>query len=202
MFAIGCSKGKADIPGLSDDPVTAPVTLKDLPETVPVYGIVAGGALEVNVEKEDAPQVAPGQKATALVGESQTPVECRVAGILPNANLATGVAIAWLRPVAKAPLPGGDFVSAQIVLRVKRHVPTVPQQAVFIRDGKTLVIVKRTEKGEKGPETQYDPIPVKTGIADGKDVEILSGLEPKDEVVVQGGIGYLYPEFQSQAGDD
>src|SRR5579883_952437 len=66
LVVAGCSKGKTDIPELSDDPVTVPVIVKDLPETVPIYGIVAGGALEVNVEKEDAPQVVPGQKAMAV----------------------------------------------------------------------------------------------------------------------------------------
>lgn len=198
----GCSKEKAGIPQIFDEPLTAPVTQKDMPETVPVYGIVAGSALEVNVEKEDAPQVAPGQRATALVGAGQVPLDCRVVNILPNANIATGMAIAWLRPVVKAALPAGDFVSAQIVLRVQHRVPTIPQQAVFIRDGKTMVIVKRVEKDGKVDETQYEPKTVKTGIASGKDVEITSGLGLKDEVVVQGGIGYLYPEFQSQAGDD
>ena len=201
LLITGCSKGKTDIPELADDPVAVPVTVKDLPETVPAYGIVAGGDLEVNVEKEDAPQVIPGQKAMALVGAGQNTVECRVVNILPDANLATGMAIAWLRPLAKTVLPGGDFVSAQIILRVKRRVPTAPEQAVFIRDGKTLVIVKREEKGDKGLELHYEPTTVVTGIVSGNDVEILSGLEPKDEVILQGGIGYLYPDFQSQAGD-
>jgi hypothetical protein len=195
----GCSRGKTDIPGLSDEPLTAPVTLKDLPETVPASGIVAGGTLEVSIEKEDAPRVAPGQAAMVFVGASQAPVECRVANILLNANLATGMAIAWLRPMAKTALPAGDFVSAQVILRVKRHVATVPHQAVFVRDGKTMVIVK--QPGEKEGESQYEPVEVGTGIASDKDVEILSGLKPGDQVVVKAGIGYLYPEFQSEAGD-
>jgi multidrug efflux pump subunit AcrA (membrane-fusion protein) len=200
LLVAGCSKGKTDIPELSDDPVTASVIVKDLPETVPVYGIVAGGALEVNVEKEDAPRVVPGQKAMAVVGSDKAPVEFRVANILPNANLATGMAIAWLRPVMKTSLPAGDFVSAQIILRIKRGVPTVPERAVFIRDGKTMVILRQAGK-DKDAEAQYEPVQVQTGITSDKDVEILSGLKPNDQVVVQAGIGFLYPEFQSQTGD-
>lgn len=216
LLVAGCSKGKAEIPELSDDPVTAPVILKDMPESVPAYGIVSGGALEVNVEKEDAPEVSRGQRAIVLIGQGQNSAECRVTNILQNANIATGLAIAWLKPVSKTILPDGDFVSAQIILRIKHHVPTVPQQAIFVRDGKTMVIVKQAgedvvvdkdaEPGKdagmgKTVEARYLPVPVQTGIVSDSDVEILSGLRPQDEVVVQAGIGYVYPEFRSQAGD-
>jgi|SRR5665213_172248 len=197
VFA-GCSKGKTEISELTDDPVIVPMTVKDLPETVPAYGIVTSGVLEVNVEKEDSSKVLVGQKATALVGLGQSSVKCSVVNILRNVNTTTGLAIAWLKPTQDASLTDGDFVSAKIILKIKHHVATIPQQAIFIREGKTLVIVRQTEKDS---EVQYEPVQVQIGIVSDSDVEILSGLKPQDEVVVQAGIGYLYPEFKSQAGD-
>jgi hypothetical protein len=199
VSAVSCGKKENSIPEITDDPVTAPVILKDIQETVPAYGIVTGGLLEVKIGKEDASKVLTGQRAMASVGLGRPAVECRVKKVLRNADFATGLAIAWLKPVLETDLTGGDFVSAEIILRVKHHVPTVPQPAVFIRDGKTMVILKRMDKDG---DAEYEPEPVQTGIDSNPDVEILSGLKLQDEVVVQAGIGYLYPDFRAQVGDD
>lgn len=198
LFSSGCAKAPASIPGITDDPFTATVAVKDLPETAPAYGVAAGGALEVNLEARDGPRVLPGQRALARWDGSGAPLECRVAKVIRNVNAATGQAIAWLRPLGGAAPPAGEFVSADIILRVKPKALTVPQEAVYIRDGRTLVLVQRTAKD--GTQS-YVPTPVETGIASGPDVEIVSGLQPGEEVATQAAIGYLYPDFKANTDD-
>ncbi len=198
LALTGCSQGKMSVSDITDEPMTAQVTVKDLPEMVPAYGVVAGKTIEVNLEAKDGPLVHLSQKAFArLSASSQTP-ECRVVKIFRNANTATGQAIAWLKPLSSEPLPDGDFVSAQIVIRVKQQVLTVPREAVYIKDGQTMALF--AQKAKDGT-VSYGPVTVRTGIESDKDVEIISGLKPGDEVVTQAGIGYLYPDFKANADD-
>lgn len=197
-LVVGCSKGKVNIPDITDEPLTAPVTVKDLPETVPAYGIASAGAFEVNLEAEDGPLVRAGQRAFVRMETSPNPIECRVTAVIQNVNLATGQAVAWLKPLQGMGLPAGDFVSADIVTGVKRKALAVPQEAIYIRDGKTLVVLKRVNKDGGA---SYDPTPVETGVISDTDVEIVSGLKAGDEVATQAGIGYLYPDFKANADD-
>ncbi len=62
---------------------------------------------------------------------------------------------------------------------------TVPSAAVVDADGKSLVFVKSG--------TTYDPVFVEAGAASGDRVFITSGIDPTDEVVVQGALS-LYAE--------
>jgi len=199
-LAVGCSKGKSSIAELTDDAQVTQVAVKDLPETVPAYGVVAGGSLEVNLEKEDGPRVAQGQSAVASIGSTGKPVECRVSGVLRDVNTATGQAIAWLKPVSPVELPAGEFVSSEITVGLRRHVLAVPREAVLIKDGHTFVIQKREGEKKEGV-SPFSSVEVKTGISSEKEVEILSGLKAMDLVVTQGGIGYLYPDFK-QSGEE
>lgn len=194
----GCSKGKTDIPDITDEPLTASVTMKDLPETVPAYGIAASGAFEVNLEAKDASRVRVGQRAFVTPEGSSDPLECRVSGVIPNVNLATGQAVAWLRPAGGPGFPAGEFVSAAIVVGMRYKALTVPQDAVYVRDGKPQVLLKRANKDGTAA---YDPTPVETGVATDTDVEIVSGLKAGEEVATQAGIGYLYPDFKANADD-
>ena len=194
----GCSKGKGGIPDVADNPLTAPVTVMNLPETAPAYGISTGGAFEVNLEAEDGSQVREGQRALVRMDSMPSPLECRVTGVIRNANLATGQSIAWLKPVEGKGLPAGEFVSAEIVLGMKYRVSALPWEAIYIRDGKSMVLLKRTAKDGT---TTYMPTPVETGVATDTDVEIVSGVKPGDEVATQAGIGYLYSDFKANAED-
>jgi len=144
---------------MTDPPVMITVSPKNLPETVPAYGIVNGGALEVNIEAEDAPRVQPGQRAVAKVGSEASPVECQVLNVLRGVNTATGQAIAWLKPLSSAPLPAREFVSADITVGIHYHALAVPHEAVLIRDGKTFVIQEQKEEKEEaqGGEAKAKP---------------------------------------------
>lgn len=62
---------------------------------------------------------------------------------------------------------------------------SVPVAAVVDADGKSLVFVKSG--------ATYDPVFVEAGAASGDRVSITSGIDPTDEVVVQGALS-LYAE--------
>ena len=64
---------------------------------------------------------------------------------------------------------------------------TVPSAAVVDADGQSLVFVKSG--------STYDPVFVEAGATSGDRVSITRGLDPTDEVVVQGALS-LYAESQ------
>jgi multidrug efflux pump subunit AcrA (membrane-fusion protein) len=198
LLLAGCSHKAAEIPDMTDAAVVEPVAVKNLAETVPAYGIVSAGALEVNIEAEDSSRVQPGQKALAWIGSGPNPIDCQVTSILRNVNTVTGQAIAWLKPVSSVPLPTQEFVSADITIGVHHQALSVPREAVLIKDGKTFLI--QEQKGEDG-KVKYLPVEVKLGMSSNKDTEILSGLKVGDSIVAKAGIGYLFPNFK-QSGDD
>jgi hypothetical protein len=74
---------------------------------------------------------------------------------------------------------------------------TVPSRAVYILDGKSVVVVRRKEGGKES----FVPVPVEPGVDNGEVTQILSGLRSQDEVIVEGGLAFLYPDFKS-GGDD
>ncbi|MDE2314564.1 MAG: hypothetical protein KGL04_10385 [Elusimicrobia bacterium] len=176
--------------------------LQDLKEYVPGYGISTEetGRLEfaLNIEAADTPQVSRGENATAYVAPSIAPIHCRVARVLRAVSAETGQSIAWLRPVGDADVPVGNFVDARIITRVRHHVLAVPPAAVLFKSGQAWVIRAEPPQTPSG-QTNYVPTAVILGEVTDEAVEIKSGLKPGDKIVVQGGIGYLYPDFKAEA---
>ena len=194
-----CGKrAEFEAPALDDVPVLAAAALIDLPVRVPAYGLgLKDGRFEVNVEAGDARRVRAGQAATALA-PGLAPIACLVTRVLAVASAETGQAIAWLTPAEKGRAAPNEFVSASIVVAVKRRALAVPKSAVLVRDGRTLVV--RADAGAGG-KTAYAPVPVETGDESDAAVEIRSGLKAGDRVVTAGAIGALYPDFKAAAGD-
>ncbi len=203
-LALAACSGKA--PSVPDAPTgftsAAPV-IGEMALVAPAYGVVTassgGPELEVNVEASDARRVRAGLAATALVGEDGREVSGRVSRVLRGASAETGQALAWITPERRGDLSAavGEFVSASIVIGTRRRALLLPRSAVFVRDGRTFVVVSSTAAG--GP--RWQPREVETGAESGGRVEIARGLSPGDTVAVQGGLGYLYPDFKAAAGD-
>lgn len=68
---------------------------------------------------------------------------------------------------------------------------SVPAGAVVDADGKPLVFVKTA--------TTYDPVFIETGASSGDRVSIASGLDPTDDVVVQGALSLYAESKKSQS---
>ncbi len=72
------------------------------------------------------------------------------------------------------------FVQVDLSASAKKHgVLTIPREAVIVT-GKREVVIKALGKGH------FQPVEIKSGIWSGGQVEILSGLEAGDEIVVSG----------------
>ncbi len=198
MFTFGCSETKIwQAPEFTDEPQTVKASLKQIASRVPAYGISVdhGGGIEfvVNIEAEDAPKVRPGEMASAFILPDRTPIACRVSRALPNVSAETGQALASLRPLQANSIPLNEFIYAAITTSIKKNALTVPKEAVYVRDGRTWVIRKsKTRDGH----VEFASVEVNVGESFDSDVEVQSGLEPNDEIVVQGGVGFLYPEFK------
>lgn len=71
------------------------------------------------------------------------------------------------------------FVKVNITNTSKQAVLTVPREAVIIT-GERVTVIKSLGKGH------FQPVDVKTGMRGEGNVEILSGLQQGDEIVVSG----------------
>lgn len=72
----------------------------------------------------------------------------------------------------------GMFARVQIVTEVRREALLVPKEAVLLRGEQNFVFVVRDDVARE--------IPVETGFREADRVEVLKGLTPEDQVVVQG----------------
>jgi RND family efflux transporter MFP subunit len=79
-------------------------------------------------------------------------------------------------------LKGGAFVKGRVVVASRPDVLQVPREAVLnwdVEQQTADVFVARGDRAEKHV--------VKTGLSNGRSVEIVSGLQPGDAVVMRGG---------------
>lgn len=78
----------------------------------------------------------------------------------------------------------GSTVDVNLVVKEKQSVIVIPFEAVFLREGKTFVYIVKDEKASLTP--------VVLGIREKESVEITSGLQKNDVVIVRGQ-ARLYP---------
>ena len=194
---------KMTLPDLQDAPIVEAPRKSTLSETVPGYGILVGNHFEVNIEAADSAQVKVGQAVRIYAPHLKNFIPATVSQIIRGVSRETGQSIAWLKPMAapSAPPPilPGDFVYATITVGKHVGVLTVPKRAVLVRDGKSWVI--KQVKDEKG-KTSFSPAEVVPGISDSELLEIKSGLVLNDQIVSQGGVGFLFPDFKAQGEGD
>jgi hypothetical protein len=198
----GCKSEHLEVPAVPEEVSFEKVKKQDFVVSVPGYGIYNGGTFQVNIEAEDSPLVQSGQKASVQLLNGKKQVACQVIRILRSVTAETKQGIAWLRPLSldlkKSELQEGDFVYATITTQVKSGVLVIPRRAVFVRDSKYWAIEKGTD--EKGKE-ELKAGEIQVGSSSLESVEVLSGLEEKQEIAVDGGIGFLYPDFRAASDD-
>ena len=127
-----------------------------------------------------------GQAAQALVDAS--PGESWPASVIAGApviDAASGAALVRVRvPNPGLRLKAGSLARARVTLQVHRAVLLVPQQALLEGPEGTMVSVVEQEKAKR--------VPVKAGVQEGGQVEILEGLAEGQLVIVQGA--YALPD--------
>ncbi len=75
-------------------------------------------------------------------------------------------------------LRAGFSANAELIIQKKDDVLVIPERLVIFKEGKNFVDVGPLNKEQKGEEKE-----IQLGLSDGLNVEIVSGLSEKDEVV-------------------
>lgn len=138
--------------------------------------------LKANVDETDIGNVAVGQKAVIqLDAYPEVSVSGKVDHISYESTVVNNVTIYQVEIVPdQVPevFRSGMSANIEIIQKRKEGVIKLPVTAVNHHGDRTFVLVK--SEGEK----PFKRRPVKTGLSDLTDVEIVSGLTPEDMVVV------------------
>jgi cobalt-zinc-cadmium efflux system membrane fusion protein len=136
---------------------------------------------QLEVPEADAALVRPGQPVRiVLEGTRAEPREARISRVAPAVDPASRTVRARVElPNRDRSLKAGLFLRAEIRVTADREALLVPRDAVQRAESRTIVFVKRGEG-------VFEPVAVRTGEAAGELVEVVSGLEPRAEVVTAG----------------
>ena len=135
--------------------------------------------LALGVEEASVGQIAEGQRAELTVAAYPAQAfAAKVSSISPTADPKSRTFLVKVRPEPDRRLKAGMFASVKIFTAEKASVLLVPREAIVTRAGTTSAFVLAGDKAALRP--------VKTGIASGGVVEVVSGLSAGEEVVVSG----------------
>ena len=137
----------------------------------------------VNVEESRINQIQAGQSAALRVNAyPDQDFPAVVTSIAPVADNSTHTFLVKVTPVDDSgKLRGGMYADLSLLVEEKQTALLVPRAAVtLINDKESLYVVK---------DDVAELRAVATGLSDGSNVEILSGLQPKEMVVTAGQAG-------------
>jgi HlyD family secretion protein len=136
------------------------------------------------VDEIDVGKMAVGMPARIKVGALPSDVVTgRVSRIAPQAQQKEGATLfdveIELDPGQKITLRAGYSANADVVIREKKDVLVVPERLVTFEDGGKKAFVELPT----GPKSEPKKVEIKTGISDGLNVEVVSGVKKGDKVV-------------------
>lgn len=131
------------------------------------------------VEIEDLAAIAPGASTIVEDLRGEVSVEGRVARVLRRIDPTTRLAEATVTLPAEASFLPGAPVRGQIAIGSPRNVITVPRAAI-IYDGENASVFLAEQNAARR-------VAVRTGVEFGDRIEIVSGLELGQQVIVDGG---------------
>ena len=135
------------------------------------------------VDEIDVGKLHEGMKAAIKIGAlPDARVDGKIYKISPKSKTAEGATLfdveIELLPAKDVVLRAGYSANAEIAVREKHDVLTIPERLVTFQDGKASV--ELPGKGEKDPPVKQE---IKTGLSDGMTVEVAEGLAEKDLVI-------------------
>jgi HlyD family secretion protein len=146
----------------------------------PMFVLVRDGLLELraDVAEQDVLRLRPGQPVTLRVTGMESPLNGKVTLVEPTVNPATRLGRVRISVEEQKLLRWGMFVDADITAEQRQGV-VIPLAALGMREGRAFVL--------KVTDGKVAETPVKTGIREGGNVEILSGLEVGEQIVAKAG---------------
>lgn len=179
-------------------PISGTIILKSVEpgqsfSTEPVLVLSDRLTVKAQVDETDISQVKVGQKADIILDAyAKESISARVDKIAYDAkpvnNLTTYVVDVVPENTPEF-MRSGMTANVTFMVETRSQVPLLPSEALKVEEGQFYVLTPSPQKD--APPVQK---PVKTGLSDGKQTEILSGLEPGDTVLIQ--------EVVLQGGDD
>ena len=169
------NEGDPIVPLTSYQPGTEMATIADMSDLI----------FKGTVDEIDVGKLSMGMIARIKVGALPTDVVTgKVQRIAPQAQRKEGATLfdveIELDPNQKITLRAGYSANADVIIREKKDVLVLPERLVSFEDGgkKTLV-----ELPQADPKAEPKKVEIKTGISDGLNIEIVSGLKKGDKVV-------------------
>jgi HlyD family secretion protein len=151
----------------------------------PLFVIVDNSRVvaRVNVPQAQAAVVKTGQQAAVRMTDSTAEAEGKVTVVSPATDPNTTTVQVWIEIAnSNGRLKPGAAVHAAITAELFKSASIVPATAIFPgEEGGTAVLVIRDGVAHRRV--------VQVGVRDGDRVQIVSGVNPGEEVVVQGGMG-------------
>lgn len=146
----------------------------------PLFAMIRDGAIEMkaDVAEADIIKLAVGQPATVTLAGGNTRVEGAIRLIAPTVDPVSRLGTVFISLTDTEKARAGMYASALITAEEK-HTVVLPQTAVTNENGRT--IIRKVENGV------IRILPVRTGISDGKFIEVLEGLKAGEEVVARAG---------------
>lgn len=167
--------GDPIVPLTSYQPGTEMATVADMRDLI----------FKGTVDEIDVGKLSVGMMTRIKVGALPTDVVTgRVSRIAPQAQQKEGATLfdveIELEPNEKITLRAGYSANADVIIREKKDVLTIPERLVTFEDGGKKATV---ELAGATPKSQPKKVEIKTGISDGLNVEVLTGLKKGDKVV-------------------
>lgn len=175
VLSRAVNPGDPIVPLTSYQPGTEMATVADMSDLI----------FKGTVDEIDVGKLSVGMVARIKVGALPTDVVTgRVSRIAPQAQQKEGATLfdveIELDPGQKVTLRAGYSANADVIIREKKDVLVLPERLVSFEDGgkKTTVELPGAD-----PKAEPKKVEIKTGISDGLNIEIVSGLKKGDKVV-------------------
>jgi HlyD family secretion protein len=167
--------GDPVVPLTSYQPGTEMATIADMTDLI----------FKGTVDEIDVGKLKVGLIARIKVGALPTDVVTgHVSRIAPQAQQKEGATLfdveIELDPGNKIVLRAGYSANADVIIREKKDVLTIPERVITFEDGGKKALV---ELPSDDPKAEPKKIEVKIGISDGMNAEVLSGLQKGAKVV-------------------
>lgn len=167
--------GDPIVPLTSYQPGTEMATIADMSNLI----------FKGTVDEIDVGKLSVGMQTRIKVGALPTDVVTGlVSRIAPQAQQKEGATLfdveVELDPSSKITLRAGYSANADVIIREKKDVLTVPERLITFADGGKKATV---ELAGSDPKAQPKKIEIKTGISDGLNVEVVSGLKKGQKIV-------------------
>jgi HlyD family secretion protein len=167
--------GDPIVPLTSYQPGTEMATVADMRDLI----------FKGTVDEIDVGKLSVGMTARIKVGALPSDVVTgRVSRIAPQAQQKEGATLfdveIELDPNAKVTLRAGYSANADVIIREKKDILTIPERLIAFEDGGKKATVELPGADPKAPAKKVE---IKTGISDGLNVEVVSGLSKGQKIV-------------------